>query len=223
MSSFTFLLRYIRAVPDILTSILYTSTAERQIVSAATIDVLRTLVTVRQPADAKWVYSFLPYRHTTVHALIHELKYKRNKKSAQLAAEIMWDHAVMHFGDEIEFHAFDDPLIVPVPASSTRKAEQGFSHMNMVANELHHISNGAFSISTKALRAKNTKKQSSIKSKAERKDNIKGSFFADNSIVRGRNILLIDDVVTTGSTMNEAQKALYAAGARKVRGYAVAH
>ena len=71
---------------------------------------------------------------------------------------------------------------------------------------------------------KESPSQTSVKNRAERLENLKGCFKAVNlDNVRGANIILIDDVITTGATMSEAKKALENAGARQVLCFAMAH
>jgi predicted amidophosphoribosyltransferase len=68
-----------------------------------------------------------------------------------------------------------------------------------------------------------TPHQAKLKNKTDRLKNLKGSFKANAGLVKGRNIILIDDVITTGTTMREAAKTLREAGAKKVIGFAIAH
>jgi len=81
----------------------------------------------------------------------------------------------------------------------------------------------ACNISFKKLISKDveTKRQSTLKF-SERQENIKGCFKATNS-VRGKRILLFDDVFTTGATANEAARTLKEAGAEKVFVFTVAY
>ena len=62
-----------------------------------------------------------------------------------------------------------------------------------------------------------------VNDKSERLKNLKGCFSANSELVKNRNIILIDDVITTGTTMNEATKTLREAGAKKVIGFSLAH
>ena len=82
------------------------------------------------------------------------------------------------------------------------------------------------------IKNKETKHQAHIKNRSERLKNLIGSFTIKSSkqnakenisIIKGRNIILIDDITTTGATLNEAKKTLKQAGARKIIAFTVAH
>ncbi len=70
---------------------------------------------------------------------------------------------------------------------------------------------------------KHTGSQTKTQNRREREQNLSGCFAADATVVRGRNIILIDDVATTGATIEEARRTLKAAGARRVIAFTVAH
>ena len=82
------------------------------------------------------------------------------------------------------------------------------------------------------IKNKETEHQAHIKNRKERLKNLIGSFTIKSSkqnakenisIIKGRNIILIDDITTTGATLNEAKKILRQAGARKIIAFTVAH
>jgi predicted amidophosphoribosyltransferase len=78
-------------------------------------------------------------------------------------------------------------------------------------------------LNTQALsKQKDTAPQTTL-SKERRLKNIAGSFNADKNIITGRNIILIDDVLTTGSTIKEAETTLKKAGAKNVLCVSLAH
>jgi predicted amidophosphoribosyltransferase len=71
---------------------------------------------------------------------------------------------------------------------------------------------------------KNTTPQFKIKSKEDRKKNIEDSLKIKNpKKIKGKNILLFDDILTTGATLNEAKKVLKKAGAKKIVFMVIAH
>lgn len=105
-------------------------------------------------------------------------------------------------------------VLIPIPLSQQRLAERGFNQAVQLA---HHLSRTQTQSQT-LLRMKHTSAQSSLK-RSERLTNLTGAFAVAPLLVaqlRGKNILLIDDVVTTGATLNFAARVLKHAGAAHV-------
>ncbi len=98
-------------------------------------------------------------------------------------------------------------LIVPVPLHIKRLRQRGFNQAGVLAGELGRKIKTPVSVC--ALFRKNvTQPQTSLK-RGERLKNVKGAFeIADSGKVRGRRILLIDDVFTTGTTLSECARVL---------------
>lgn len=111
---------------------------------------------------------------------------------------------------EIEF-------IVPVPLHPTRKRERGYNQSFILANELSKRTNIPISQGIKRIRYTTTQ---TLLTEKEREKNIKNAFKATNEF-KG-NILLVDDVLTTGHTLDDCARALKEAGALKVISLVVA-
>jgi len=110
--------------------------------------------------------------------------------------------------------------LVPVPLHIRRERWRGFNQSQLIAEKLSD--KFGIEIDCHGLkRVKHGKAQAKL-SKSERWENIKGSFFWEKESLSGRNIILIDDVVTTGATLNEAAKVLKENGAGEVWGLVVA-
>lgn len=74
------------------------------------------------------------------------------------------------------------------------------------------------------IKSKETEHQAKIENRAQRLKNIAGSFAVQNtSLIQNRNIILFDDITTTGATLSEARKVLKEAGARKIIAFTLAH
>lgn len=111
-------------------------------------------------------------------------------------------------------------MIVPVPLSKNRETARGYNQSILIAKPISRYFN--LPIEKPALiRSRDTKSQVGLNYK-ERRINVKNAFFADNSLCNNRSILLIDDIATTFSTLNESTKALKRAGAQKVFCFTVA-
>jgi len=114
---------------------------------------------------------------------------------------------------------FGKPLAVPIPLSKKRWRWRGFNQAEILAREFS--ANFNYDLSLELKRVKHQKPQAEL-SEAERLNNIQGVFAWTGADLSGRVIILIDDVVTTGATLNEAARILKAAGADKIYGLVLA-
>lgn len=111
-------------------------------------------------------------------------------------------------------------FIVPVPLYPVRERERGYNQAALLAGALA----GArpdWTLATPVRRIRPTQSQTRLRGDA-RRENVKGAFQADREGLQGQRVLLVDDVVTTGSTVNECAGALLHAGALSVDVLAVA-
>jgi ComF family protein len=117
------------------------------------------------------------------------------------------------FNDErLQGHQFD--VIVSVPLHPTRQRERGFNQAQLLAELL----SARISVPCKLVleRIRYTTTQTAL-DRAERMENLHNAFrLRKNADVRGLNVLLIDDVLTTGSTLSECARVLKRAGANCV-------
>ena len=120
-------------------------------------------------------------------------------------------------------------LVIPIPITSRRQKERGFNQTELIAQEfvrLNSLNKNNFILLSEKILIKNrdTVSQQKMADRASRLNNLKDAFTVTQpDLVKNQNILLIDDVITTGATISEARKTLLQAGARKVHGLAVAH
>ena len=110
-------------------------------------------------------------------------------------------------------------IIIPVPISKNRLKSRGFNQTEILCNELQELNK----IRTDVLyRPEDTPHQTGLDRK-NRLANLKGAFkVKDKKLVEGKSILLIDDIYTTGTTLNECAGVLKSAGATKVYGLVLA-
>ncbi|OGE81063.1 MAG: hypothetical protein A2826_00670 [Candidatus Doudnabacteria bacterium RIFCSPHIGHO2_01_FULL_43_23] len=113
-------------------------------------------------------------------------------------------------------------VIVPVPLHKTRKRFRGFNQSEILAQVVAE----KFRLTQKNLllqRSKNTSPQTKL-DRNQRKQNILGAITAEQKdYIKDKKILLIDDIATTGATLNECAKVLKKYGAREVWGLVLAH
>jgi len=109
----------------------------------------------------------------------------------------------------------DYSLIIPVPLHIKKLRERGFNQSLILARAIGEKQQIPVNFSL-LKRHKFTETQTGMH-KAERKQNIKKAFeISDKEKIAGKDIILVDDVYTTGATVNECAKTLIKAGARKV-------
>ncbi len=122
-----------------------------------------------------------------------------------------------------KFNIFsDNPILIPVPIHKLRKNWRGFNQSELLAKFL--ADNFQMEYSPDILvRTKNTVPQADIKERTERLENIQSAFSCLNPAkISGRSVLLIDDVCTTGATLNECAKILKHHGAKNIMALVVA-
>jgi len=116
---------------------------------------------------------------------------------------------------------WDVEAIVPVPLHPKREKIRGFNQAQIIAKELAKYK-GIELLEKKLIRVKNIPPQTSLEA-SERKKNVRGAFAVKNGeSLKGKIILLVDDVYTTGATIKECSLALKKAGAREVRAITLA-
>lgn len=112
-----------------------------------------------------------------------------------------------------------DLVVIPVPLHRRRLGARGFNQSGLLAKSAGMRLR--LPLLTGLFRVKNTTPQVDLSGDARRK-NLVGAFVWEGSDLSGKTVLLVDDVTTTGTTLNEAAKPLKAAGARSVWGLVLA-
>jgi len=175
-------------------------------------------------SGADWIFPLFPYKNKHIRAIIWELKYKENTLPLDSIGKRLHEEIIAQISDVALFDTDAQFLLIPIPISNLRRSERGYNQSEYIAkailqNDLAHTLLYAPQWFSKV---KETASQSHSQSREERMKNLIGCFEADTR-VEGKYIILIDDVVTTGSTLCEARKTLLDAGARDVFAFTVAH
>jgi ComF family protein len=159
-----------------------------------------------------------PYASPALKELVLRLKFKGIREAAQPLAELI----ARYLDDALFTKRLPLPtyVIVPIPLSKRRGNERGFNQAEEIARRLAATMNMTMTANA-LVRIRNTKPQTEMNGLEGRLQNLRGCFLA-TPVVAGRNILLIDDVTTSGTTLREAARALRAAGARKIMAVAAA-
>lgn len=137
---------------------------------------------------------------------LHRLKYRKDVGLGQALAGPL----IELLADQV----WGVDLVVPIPLGRARLAERGYNQVSLLAVPLalaHRLAYRPGALT----RVRETRSQVGLSS-VERRANVKGAFRAADELVVGRKVLLVDDVMTTGATLEEAARALRRAGAQHV-------
>ena len=115
---------------------------------------------------------------------------------------------------EAALQGIEADLIIPVPLGKARLRERGHNQAAMLAFPLALALKVPYS--SKALRRiRETRSQVNLNVN-ERMNNVKNAFLARSNMIKGKKVLLVDDVITTGATINDCARALKEGGAQTV-------
>lgn len=170
-------------------------------------------------------YAYFSYHDPIIKDSLWNLKYKGRYGYGKVLGKLLYDEVWESISEKRQFHRFDSPIIVTIPVSKKRLRLRGYNHVALIAKGFASLNPSECKLANNVLeKFRETRRQAEIKVRKERLANLKNSFRVVNpDIITGRNIILIDDVTTTGATFEEATRALKKAGARKILRFALAH
>lgn len=152
-----------------------------------------------------------------IQTLIHELKYQNKRSIGIFLGEVVGQL----IKNDSDFSTAD--VLVPVPLHKIRLRERGYNQSELIAKGVSNAT-GIKVIGDLLIRTRNTETQTKLNFE-ERKENVKDAFFVNRkykNFVIDKKVIVVDDVITTGSTINECAKALAMAGASEVLALSVA-
>jgi ComF family protein len=144
--------------------------------------------------------------------LIHQLKYRHWQRTLPTIERL-----VGLYLDHLRFSqpSFEDFNVIPIPLAKERERERGFNQAELIGRIISNQLRIPFTNNI-LLRSRETRSQTEFKNWNDRKSNISGAFRIPPSSVKNQNIILVDDVYTSGATMHEAVKILKDNGAKQV-------
>jgi ComF family protein len=113
--------------------------------------------------------------------------------------------------DYLDISPLPVDVLVPVPLHRRRLRERGYNQSALLARELGKLT-ALPVVSDCLVRIRSAAPQARAATAAERRSNVAGAFTCCDARLEGRRVLLIDDVATTGATLNACAGALKAAG-----------
>ncbi len=175
-------------------------------------------------------YALFAYRAPAIRRAIWLLKYKGIREIAAIFGAILHERFVEELAEIETFNQKNDRrfLLVPIPQSRRSYHARGFNPAGEIARHLAAKDPTYFQFAPDALKkVRKTPTQVSLKDRAARLANLRQAFSVNLDYtkcpVKERNVILIDDVITTGATIAEARRVLKMAGAGVVVALAVAH
>ena len=146
--------------------------------------------------------AFIYYQsHSEMARMVYELKYRNSPDVGEDLGRLMaTDMQLAHFFDGID-------LLVPVPLTNKRLRQRGYNQSEMLAQGVSDVTH--LPVVPKALKRQVFRESQTHLSRHERQENVDGIFVAaDAKTLKGRHVLLIDDVCTTGATLMSCAQAL---------------
>ncbi len=165
------------------------------------------LVNLSEKVMSDYSFSVFAFREKDDFSkIIYELKYGGMKRLGVYLGELLGDSLKNYF-EEINIGEFE--LIIPVPLHKTKLRERGYNQSDYICKGIKNKLNiKVFTDLVK--RVRHTSTQTKL-SREERIKNMKDAFEINEKykhVIEGRKIIVVDDVVTTGSTINEVVKVL---------------
>ena len=153
------------------------------------------------------------FSYSDVREAIAHFKFRYWKRDAAPLGKIMADYLLTYYPELAE----QTELLIPVPMHQKKQKIRGFNQSELLTKVIAERIGKEYTNTLKRIRA--TVPQSQLNAE-QRKQNLQGAFAVENTEkVKGKTILLIDDIFTTGTTINECAKMLYDSGAKKVLFY----
>ncbi len=159
--------------------------------------------------------AFVFHEDSSIQKAIHELKYNNNFSIGSVLGFKTADLL------ENKLKEWKLDIVLPIPLHHLRKATRGYNQAELIAKAIGKRAKIKF---YKGLLKRNRFTETQTKlDLVERKQNMSGAFSVrKTNLIKGKNILLIDDVITTGATISECAKMLLESGANQIYAASVA-
>jgi len=198
-----------------------------------------------KPQNFSWIISLWNYRDPNVEKIMRHIKNSPNKRVARILVEEIltkietidtllfsslfrdnqiFNHSTTQSPQIIKVtRGLPEIILIPIPIGRKRFRERGYNQAELIARPLGYLL--GIRVETSVLKKiKHTHKQGTAKSKHDRLINIQDSFGVINAEkIIGRDVIIIDDITTSGATLAEARKALLEAEARSVFAITIAN
>ncbi len=172
------------------------------------------------------IYALYDYRDPLIKRAIWNLKYYHRFNLGKKLGKLLYEGLIEEISEMRTYTGGQSIYVIPVPLSPARAKERGYNQAEIIARGFCDcVNKEVLELRNDIVKKKiDTKPQAKIVNRTQRLRNIHNVFeIKDEEKIRDRMIIVIDDVTTTGGTINEIIKILKRCGAKKVVGFAVAH
>lgn len=217
-------MRYRAVISEILEYI-FPPPKKRHALLHANPEALREIFPQASSDTPNFVTALFDYSAAPVRELVSLLKFAGDARAARISAQLLHEALIDILQENITRYE-TVPRLVPIPLAREERLERGYNQCNLlVQNILHLDAAGRFAGANNTLRKPHpTTSQTEMPNKKQRRENVRGCFIVKNrSRIEGTDIILIDDVITTGATLEEARNVLQDAGAGNVFALTLAH
>jgi len=150
-----------------------------------------------------------------IQSVIHSIKYSKMPQLGVTAGKYTARNL------RLNLEQIQERIFLPVPLHPARQKERGYNQSQFIAKGIVQAAGGIL-LRHGLFRGRNTVSQTNL-NRDERQRNVESAFHVKNAgDISGKTILLVDDLITTGATINECAKVLKEFGAQRVIGIAVA-
>lgn len=156
----------------------------------------------------EYEYGLALYDYQSMKGSIYRFKYSKRSEYAKYYAKDIYEH----LGEEIGRIGAD--ALIPVPLHESRKTRRGYNQAEVLAKELSELT-GIPCYGNLVKRVKNTIPQKELDA-CERQNNLKKAFLIHSDVVKLNKTIVVDDIYTTGSTVDAVARELRQHGVGKV-------
>lgn len=162
-----------------------------------------------------YTFSVFSYEDPTVRRVIHRIKFFNDKTLFESISRVMAEELTNIMTDRL-YQDVKNIRLVPIPITNKKLKKRGYNQCSIIAGNISK-NLGIKVLDNLLYKSKETRPQSSIKKRSERLTNPLESFQIKSTCEEyDKLLIIIDDVVTTGATLNEAVKVLKKSGFRNI-------
>ncbi len=184
-------------------------------------------ITTKPIALSKTTAALFDYHHPLIKKAIWALKYHRRRALARYFGTALYREFFKELARGGKHHK-EAIVLIPIPGGKKAIAMRGYNHASLIAEAIRECgkADGLHIVVENSIlyKQKEVSQQVAARERVKREKNVEGVFrVRDTEKILGKTVILIDDVITTGATMNEARRVIKASGPKRVLSIAVAH